>query len=278
MGHKNRIAAFDIDDTLYGGSLFLDLVAHMVERKMVSSRVIEEANGHRTAWEHRQGSYDAYVGEQVRVFGDGHLRDVSEADVIAVAKTLCERHRHKQFIFTRELLRTLHDLHYRTIALSGSPKHIVDVFAREWGFHAAVGTEYEIVNGFFTGNEANTKLHLLIKHEHFRRLSRELACDEDGSIAIGNSGSDLPMLLEARYPIAFCPQPSLEREARLREIPVVKEVGETITILQTMITGHCSPIGGRGFVEVGLRHMLPPDVAVALFHRLQNAGASVSLG
>ncbi len=268
-----RFAAFDIDQTMYRWSLFLDQIDMMIEMKLMDPSIREDAQEARRRWEDREGTYDAYVEAQVLRFRQWGMAGVSVEDLVRVSRKLLQRKNGRQYIFTRELLKTLRVLNYKTAAISGSTVQVVKIFAEHWGFDRWIGTEFEIgTDGRFTGDDAKTVRHYLVKNVLFENLRRELCCSENDSIAVGDALSDLPMLVAAQYPIAFNPDAPLEEMARKQRIPVVKERKSVITILRASGPNHPSPIGSDGFVEETVFGILPLDVATCLRDRLRDIG------
>lgn len=270
---KPRFAAFDIDQTMYRWSLFLHQIDVMIEDGIMDPHIREEAQEARRLWENREGTYDAYLEAQVRTFCRWAMAGVSEMALMETSRKLLQRERGRQYLFTRELLKALGAMGYKTVAISGSLVQVVRLFAEDWGFDRWFGSEYEIgADGRFTGDDTKTVRHYLNKDVLFRRIMRELGCTEDASVGVGDTLIDLPMLKASCFPIAFNPDAALEEKARADGIPVVKERKSVITILQTGDPHFRSSIGSDGFVEKSACDVLPYDVGRNLQARLKRIG------
>jgi phosphoserine phosphatase len=82
------------------------------------------------------------------------------------------------------------------------------------GFEGGVGSRSEIVDGRFTGRDADVFTYREGKAERIRRLAQEEGIDLAASYAYSDSESDLPMLRLVGHPVAVNPDAELERVAR----------------------------------------------------------------
>jgi phosphoserine phosphatase len=112
--------------------------------------------------------------------------------------------------------------HY-LLAISHSPYHVVEPFCREWGFQKVYAMMYEIDDReIFTG---------AVEHEDFMKqkdkvLARAIAKENltlEGSIGVGDSESDIPMLKMVSRPIAFNPNRKLYQVAKRNRWEIVVE-------------------------------------------------------
>jgi phosphoserine phosphatase len=165
---------------------------------------------------------------------------------------------------------TVKSLGYRTVAISGSVKEAVDLFADMWKIDDVLATELEYDDeGFYTGNVLSTPVHN--KDETIRRYLAELGGDARLVIATGDTMSDRGMLRLAEYPIAFNPEQALKLYARAQGLVCVTERKDCITVLGSPGEGqrHIVP---RFFSEASLANILPYDVGRVLQKRLYDLG------
>lgn len=95
------------------------------------------------------------------------------------------------------------------------------MLAEYYGFDDYGGSEYEVINGHFTGKKALLKKER--KPEYLKELVAKHGASYDGSIAVGDSESDIPMLEAVEHPIAFNPTKLLFDHARAQGWKIVVE-------------------------------------------------------
>lgn len=112
--------------------------------------------------------------------------------------------------FAPTLLATLREHSFVIIVISGAPAEIVERHATAFGVHRVFGLELTInADGVYTGRvHANPGVRSS-KAAHVNRLSREF----DIVLAIGNSPSDLPMLISAGHGLVVGGKPERFSEA-----------------------------------------------------------------
>lgn len=219
---KRPVAAFDIDGTIFRSSLFIELVERLVERGVFPVETREVYVKERSQWLDRQGDYSEYVHKIIDVFRR-QLKGVSYGDVADVAGEVIEEMKDRVYRYTRDLVQDLKHRGYYLLAISHSPKFIVDGFGYELGFDKAYGLFCTIgASECFTGEIEDEGL-IMNKGAIFRRVVHKENLTFSGSIAVGDTESDLPMLELSETPIAFNPNKLLLREARRNGWKVVVE-------------------------------------------------------
>jgi len=196
----------------------------------------------------RRISYDRYEGELVE-FMLQRLTGLSTDHIERAAKSLAERHKDYVYTFTSTLLKVTASTHKR-VAITGTIKEIADIIGPLCGFDEWYATRMERANGMFTGKQ----LHVppfdkrAVVNEYFARtgLSRK------GSIAIGDTGSDISMLDEVEVPIAFNPNDALADAAERNGWPIVLERKDNIYV----ISGNTSRRFLTTHAAAAVRHVL----------------------
>lgn len=216
-----KFAVFDIDGTVIRWQLFHSVVNELAKRGHLSPEAARTIHEARMTWKRRthSESYKAYertlLGAYLAAF-----TDVSVADYLAVVDKVFDEYKDQVYTYTRDLIRALKEQGYVLLALSGSHQEIVEKLADYYGFDDAIGTVYEQKGGRFTGNVQEI-LH--DKGEALQRLVAKHDLDFTGSIAVGDSRGDIPMLELVERPIAFNPAADLFVEATKRHWQIVVE-------------------------------------------------------
>ena len=117
---------------------------------------------------------------------------------------------------------------YFIVAISQSPKTILDEFCRAYGFDKVYGRIYEIgPQDRFTGEMID--VHLVENKANI--VARVLEKEEvmlEGSIGVGDTEGDIPLLESVALPICFNPNRSLYTHAQRRGWKVVVERKDVI--------------------------------------------------
>ncbi|MCA9366958.1 HAD-IB family phosphatase, partial [Candidatus Kaiserbacteria bacterium] len=170
---QQPVAFFDVDGTIFRSSLLIELVEQLVTEGLFSPAAELEYRDSETAWRNREGSYEAYIADVISVFLS-HLKGIHYGDFADVGRRVVERHRKRVYRYTRDLLTELKKEGYFTIAISQSPKTILDEFCREYGFDKVYGRLYEIgpqdrftgevIDEFLIENKANIVRRVFERH------------------------------------------------------------------------------------------------------------------
>lgn len=228
---SRKVAIFDIDGTIFRGSLFIELVETLIERGIFKedSRKIYQAE--KARWLDRKGDYESYVNAVVAAFIK-NLKGVFYGDFKDAADTVVARYQDRTYQYTRDLLRELKSKGYYLLAISHSPKSIVDIFCRRLGFNKMYGIIYDLgPNDRFTGTV--TDPHLIHnKGNILRRAISKEGLTLKNSIGVGDTESDISFLELVDRPICFNPNEKLYRHAKRNKWKVVVERKNVIYTIQ----------------------------------------------
>lgn len=165
--------------------------------------------------------------EMLMKFSGGTLSiaDYQEA-VTAVTHTLTAH----TYVYTRQLIDTLRKNNFYLIAISGSEQRIVEAVSKELGFNTcAAGVKYSDNGTHLTGEVVayGTK-----KDDILRTIITNQQLSTKGSLAVGDTSSDIAMFTIVSQPIAFNPNQALFAEARKNGWMVVLERKDVVYGLQ----------------------------------------------
>ncbi len=224
---KKRVAIFDVDGTIFRSSLFIELVEAMIEEGYFPADMRDDYALAYRRWLDRKGSYDKYLEAMIRSFMK-NLKGVRYADFAEVAKTVVSLKNDQVYRYTRNLLKELKKKGFFLLAVSQSPKKVLDLFCKRLGFDKVYGRLYELgPQNRFTG--AIIDLHLIANKANIlkRAVEKENLTLRD-SIAVGDSEGDIPMLEMVDRPICFNPNMALYRYAKLQGWKIVVERKDVI--------------------------------------------------
>ncbi len=226
-----KVAIFDIDGTIFRSSLLIQLVLRFIEEGIFSKTVAQDFARQKLAWLDRKGDYETYIMAVVRVFIE-NIKGVSYEDFSRIAEEVVAEQKDRVYRFTRDLIREYKKKGYFLLAVSHSPKGVLDHFCKRLGFDKVYGLFYETgPSDKFTGKIAD---------EHFmfnKALVVKRAVEKDGltltgSIGVGDTESDIPFLELVEEPICFNPNAKLYAHARRNGWRVVVERKDVVYEIQ----------------------------------------------
>ncbi|MDB5245203.1 MAG: hypothetical protein JWN90_308 [Parcubacteria group bacterium] len=210
---KRPVAVFDIDGTVFRSSLLIELVDRLIMRGVIPEQARTEYEEAQMDWQDRNGDYEVYIRQVINAFIK-NLKGLPYGDVADIAGEIIEEKRNRTYQYTRDLIKELKAEGYFLLAISHSPKFIVDGFAYELGFDKSYGTFYSTgASGRFTG-ELEDEHVIMNKSAILLRAIEKEGLTLTGSVGVGDTESDISMLDLVEEPIAFNPNRGLYRHAQ----------------------------------------------------------------
>lgn len=251
---KKPVAAFDLDGSLVREQLLVLLIKECFEQdifRKVAERVFKKI---RLTHRDRKMTFEVYDRQIIDLFIE-RIKGKLKSDVEIAAEIVYEKHRDWLYVFTRTLLGELKKSH-SCITITGALSDVVTKLAPYWGFEHFYSTELEVDElGRYTGK--HTALPVMDKKkaifEHIAKTGQDLS----GSVALGDTGSDIPLLSAVELPIAFNPNNVLRVEAENRGWPIVIERKDCIYV----IAGDRIRTFNSGDAIEAVRHVLAQKVA-----------------
>jgi len=195
-----KTAVFDIDGTIFRSSLLIETVEALLSARLFPESAREEFAGEFEKWLTRKGDYESYIGAVIEVFMK-YIKGVAYAEFMDAVEKMMEQEKDKVYVYTRDLLKELKKKDYFLLAISQSPKSIVDKFCKNLGFDKAYGRIYELgPQNRFTGNV--TDVHLIENKANIvRRAVEKEGLTLADSYGIGDTESDISFLELVEHPI-----------------------------------------------------------------------------
>ena len=227
MTQKRKLAVFDVDGTIFRSSLMRRLFSYLVNEGIFPKSAREEVEPYLRAWLDRKGSYDAYLRKMVEVF-NAHIKGVRQAEVRRVSRIVVAAEKSRVYRFTRDLILKMRKENYFLVAISGSPFEIVRGYNRFLKFNRTYGWVLETdAHGRYIGKAkymySVSDKKFLIKHA-VEKYNLTLK----GSVAVGDTESDISMFETVDRPIAFNPSSGLYKVAKKKGWEIVVERKDVI--------------------------------------------------
>lgn len=233
---RQKMAVFDIDGTVFRSSLLIELVERLIEEGIMPEEAKQSYAREYNAWLNRDCSYERYIDAVIRTYME-HIKGIHYADFARVGDLVISEHQFHTYRYTRDLITDLKRNGYFLVAISQSPKTVLDKFCKNLGFDKVYGRFYEIgPNDCFTGVVADEHL-IANKANIVKRVVEKENLTFDGSIAVGDTEGDITMLELVERPICFNPNMQLYRHARLNDWQIVVERKDVIYDLQDLEHG-----------------------------------------
>jgi|SRR3989338_3754543 len=208
-----RVAIFDIDGTIFRSSLLIELVNRLVGEGVFPKSAVQEFAREKLAWLDRRGDYEAYVSAVVMSFV-AHIKGVLYKDFACIAEEVVAEQKDRVYRFARDLIRTLKKKDYFLLAVSHSPKGVLDHFCKRLGFHKVYGIIYETgPTDRFTG-KITEESFMLNKALAVQRAVAKEGLTLAGSLGVGDTESDISFLELVDEPICFNPNAKLYAHAK----------------------------------------------------------------
>lgn len=227
MEKQQPVAVFDIDGTLFRSSLLIELVEELVRRGIFPEAARNSYKDAHADWQNRKGEYGPFIERVVHAFGK-YAKGIPYGEVADVAGEIIEAQKDRVYRYSRDLVDELKkDGHY-LLAISHSPKFIVDGFAYELGFDKSYGAFYETgASNRFTGEIEDEHL-IMNKAAVLKRAIEKEQLSLMDSVGVGDTESDIGMLAFVEMPIAFNPNRLLYRHAKKHDWKIVVERKDVI--------------------------------------------------
>ena len=227
MESKRPVAVFDIDGTIFRSSLLIELVDRLILRGVFPEEARAMYEKAQEEWLDRKGEYESYIKKVVAAFGK-YLIGVPYSEVADIAGEIIEEKKGRTYRYTRDLVQELKKKGYYLLAVSHSPKFIVDGFAYELGFHKSYGTFYDTgATGRFNGEILDEHI-IMNKAAILARAVEKEGLVLKGSVGVGDTESDVSMLSLVEEPIAFNPNRALYRHAKKNMWKIIVERKDVI--------------------------------------------------
>ncbi len=217
-----KAAFFDIDGTVFRSSLFIELTETCIREEVFPKDLRDGYAKEYIAWQNREGSYETYIKAMITVF-EQHIRGVYYGDFADIGRMVVVNQGKKVYKYTRDLIQDLRGKGYFIVAISQSPKTILDEFCKGYGFDKVYGRVYELgPRDLFTG--VVTELDIIKdKAQVVDRVLEREGLSREHSIGVGDTEGDIPLLESVDMPICFNPNMKLYTYAKGKGWPIVVE-------------------------------------------------------
>ncbi|MDD5547847.1 MAG: HAD-IB family hydrolase [Candidatus Pacebacteria bacterium] len=219
---KKKFAVFDIDGTIFRSSLLIEITDALIQAGIFKPRVRKIYEHAFKNWLDRKDSYEKYISAVVKAYME-NIKGAEHKKFISVAKKAADFHKNRVYRYTRDLVKDLKRRGYYLLAVSNSPKIILDEFCGTLGFDKVYGRIYDIdKKGKFTGKIVFED-EISDKEKILNRAIKKGNLTLKGSIGVGDTEADIALLKNVENPICFNPNQKLLTYAKRAGWKVVVE-------------------------------------------------------
>lgn len=217
-----KVAFFDIDGTVFRSSLLIELVEACIKEGVFSADARDGYGYAYTLWTNREGEYNTYMEAVVKTFLK-YIQGVHYGIFADIGRKVVAEQGKQTYRYTRDLIKDLKSKGYYIVAISQSPKTVLDEFCASYGFDKVYGRIYEIgPRDCFTGRVTEIDF-IQDKAKVVERVFEKEGLSRDSSIGVGDTESDIPLLESVEMPICFNPNKILYTYAQTQKWPVIVE-------------------------------------------------------
>lgn len=224
---QKPVAVFDVDGTIFRSSLLVELVELMVAEGVIPKKAEKIYQDEHKKWLDREGGYAEYIAAMVEAFM-AHIKGVHYSDFADYSKRVVANQGKHTYRYTRNLITELRNQGYFLLAVSHSPKTILDHFCPRLGFDKTYGMIYEIGPEERLTGEVVDKHLILNKAYIVKRAVEKENLTLHNSVGVGDTEGDISFLELVERPICFNPNSNLYRHAKLNKWNVVVERKDVI--------------------------------------------------
>lgn len=221
-------AFFDIDGTLYRGSLMIE---HF--KKLIKYEVADPMSWHFNVkktydeWKKRTGEFDDYIDTLAEIYISS-LRGHNKEHMDFIVDQVISLKGEQVYTYVRDRIAFHKAEGHKVFFISGSPDFLVQKMAEKYGVTEYIGTSYLVdENGCFTG-EIKPMWDSENKNRAIESLIQKYDIDLSLSYAYGDTNGDLSMLRKIGNPIAV--NPNYELLNHLKTDPVLSN--KTLVVVE----------------------------------------------
>ncbi|HLP88293.1 MAG TPA: HAD-IB family hydrolase [Nostocaceae cyanobacterium] len=236
-----KVAALDIDGTLYPGALGLKLLqaltANGISDKSKSEDIFKVVERYRL----NEIDFQTMATTAYTLCAEA-IAGISQAVMQHIARQVWQQERTKLFPFVPQLIEVLKSQGYSLVLISGSPDEIVCCLAEEFGISKYQGSIFATHQGKYTGQVSLLSGALGKKYSIFSQMVKDWRVNLEESLAIGDSITDTALLQIVGKPVVFEPHPSLMLVAQEKGWLVTNrnDVVKDIMELENLQTKRCT--------------------------------------
>ncbi len=193
--YNKRLIVMDMDSTLVQAEI-IDLLAEAHNVKKEVSHITEQAmNG--------EIDFDESLRQRVKM-----LEGLKVEKIWPILDEV------KLTDGVEEFVKKANSLGLKIAVISGGPSLFVNKIKEQLNLHFAMGNNFEVEHGHFTGRVTGRIVNAEEKAMLLELLAQQMQIKLDQVMAVGDGANDIPMLLKAGLGVAFHAKRSVKAQAK----------------------------------------------------------------
>lgn len=224
-GKQKSVLVSDIDGTMYRSNFLVDIVNTLVEQGTFPGKIQKKFRNEYKKWKEQRDRepYVNYIDALVAAYLE-YIPGTTTEEIQNAVQAVMADVGMNTYVYGRSLLQSHKDSHF-LLAVSGSPGELIGPYSKHLGMHDFYAAQYETNNGIYTGKAKVGHHH---KDKTLLAKIKEHNLTLKGSIGIGDTEADIPMLELVDRAIAFNPNKELLEHALQNSWEIVSEHKDTI--------------------------------------------------
>ena len=219
-----KIVVFDIDNTLYDGTMGVDLLKGLMKEGVFPP----EAGKQIISWvrDYRDDKMDRYdLFDKVYPLYSKSIKGSTPEYHQEIANQVYSVVRERVFSFSGDLVKFFKDLNFITIALTGSSYEMAHCICNDLGIELYDGAKSVTQDGIFNGDFLGAPSRSEIKKKYLLDILDKniITPDFDNSFAIGDSESERDLFNLVGNAVVFNPHPAFAEEVAKSDWTVANE-------------------------------------------------------
>ena len=202
----NKLVIFDIDRTIYNGSIFLDYSLHLIQKNLISPKFLSSIGFEFVTYQTGFESYDELVRDCLNYFFE-EIKTINPETLKKELKECILKNHHKFYDFS--FLTTQNYPNYDYLIISLEPEFIVEEVAK------LIKIPNYVCNKFMGEGKFLSKPNLIFDKEIL--LNQTKFKDHVPFATFGDSESDLKLLLKAENMFVINPTSNLQKELKSKQ-------------------------------------------------------------
>jgi HAD superfamily phosphoserine phosphatase-like hydrolase len=211
---RRQFAVFDIDGTIARTSLLQQLVRVLVSRGKIGLGPAQQIETMLHDFRQRiaDDDFGDYMKKAVDIMFSSMPKGLSLEEYDEMIDVVVKSSLTHTYVYTRQLIQTLKHNNFFLISISGSELRTVSTFSKALGFDAWVGQVQYLDDGKKLTGEVRALGQP--KDKILQTIINKFNLDTKGSMAVGDTSSDVSILNMVEQPIVFNPNQALFKKAR----------------------------------------------------------------
>jgi len=196
----SKLVIFDIDRTIYDGSIFLDLSLQLVKKDIISAKYLTFIGFEFVTYQTGFESYDELVRDCLNYFFD-EIKNLNPDVLKNELRECIFKNNHKFYDYFNLTLKSYPENDYLLVSLE--PDFIVQEIARSFKIKNFLS------NKFLEGDHFTKDLNLIFDKNLL--LEQSIYKEQKPFAVFGDSESDLPLLQKANHKFIINPTTKLQK-------------------------------------------------------------------